>query len=1289
MSTKAQLENELVLLKKELSTLKEVQQLQLEHPTQDVSSLSEIMPGQFFVKDKHLRYVEANNVFLEALGKTRETLIGHTISEVFADVPALAQVYHQADLDLISAGTPQSYESVLALKDGSELPILIKKSIIYDVKGAFNGIVGLVIDLSSVKAQEKELHESQEQYKRLFTKSNEPNLLLNAEGRWIDCNEAALKILGIKRKRDLLRLTPSQLSPKYQEDGELSVIKEKTMIAQCVEEGYNTFEWQHKHVDGTNFWVEVVLTWMPHGDEYFIHVSWRNIDAKKEVEALVKKQSHLIELFNSGDMILFEWNNDDRWSVTNVSESVQKVFGHKSRDFIKGDVSYASCIHEEDIGHVIHEVSEALEEQLSSFTHDPYRIYTKEGDVRWIHDVTTISRNEYGDVVGFLGYIFDITQMKDAEQELASVKERLEYAVDGSGAGLWDWNLRTNELYLSPQWKATLGYKDDELRNEFETFEAHTDPEDFKKVMIQVQEHFDHKRAQIELMIKMRHKDGSMLWVQDTGRALFDSNKKPYRMLGFHKDATAEYERTKRLKLLEQAYNSNNDDIFLINPETAHIIDVNEHAINEYGYTKTELLTMKVLDLHANTVSPQMWYEIEQELESTNEFEKRFVHKRKDGSTFPVQIKASYMNFEKERYFLVSARDISAEVKYEKTIKEQKKFLDNILDGVSDGVVACDETGEIIYMNRACFLFHGMNPNAEISQNFNDYHIYNSTVLEALTLQESPPLLALSEGLLEEYEFAIAVPSKRVGQFIANGKAIYDDHGMTTGAVVSIHDITQRKLNEKVLETARYEAELANRSKTQFLANMSHEIRTPMNAIIGFSELLEKSDMDSKQTQYLSSIRGASKTLLALINDILDISKIEAGKLKLEYSEVSLSKVVDEIENMFILQAEQKGLHLSTEYDAKLPDALILDEVRIRQILINLVGNAIKFTQKGSILLKVQMAKSTSEDTIGLIFSIKDSGIGIPKDKIESIFNVFEQQDGQSTRQFGGTGLGLSISKQLSELMKGTLSVASTEGEGSVFVVSLPVVQKVKDPMNSVSMQKTTQINYIFENAKVLVVDDIQSNRLLLDAVLEDYDFEVLFAENGQRAVDIAKSEVPDIIIMDIRMPIMDGYKATKILKEKYKTRNIPVIAFTASVVFNDASIMYQKGFDAFLTKPLDADDLIGTLANYLPHTKNVIENDIDIVLSEMGKVHLQECLQRIEKDIMKEYYHVKNQSSFEAFESWAQKLLFIATECDNNVLIAYASRLLKAIELFDVAQLNEDIAQFDIMIDGFKKEVL
>ncbi|MCP4110965.1 MAG: response regulator [Desulfobacteraceae bacterium] len=323
----------------------------------------------------------------------------------------------------------------------------------------------------------------------------------------------------------------------------------------------------------------------------------------------------------------------------------------------------------------------------------------------------------------------------------------------------------------------------------------------------------------------------------------------------------------------------------------------------------------------------------------------------------------------------------------------------------------------------------------------------------------------------------------------------------------------------KELKESQVKADAANRAKSEFLANMSHELRTPLNAVTGFCELLSSLVSDKKQKSYLNAIKTAGKSLLTLITDILDLSEIEAGMMEIHLEPVNPQIIFNEIEHIFRLKITDKNLQFITEIDKELPTALILDETRLRQILLNLVGNAVKFTEQGHIRLSVKkIYKTGDKSSIDLIISVEDTGIGIPEQDQATIFESFKQQYGHDAKKFGGTGLGLSISKRLTEIMNGRISVRSTVGVGSAFEITLRDVNISSAEISAIACDIE---NTSFEKAKVLVVDDIESNRDMLNEVLVMVNLEVLTAENGQEAVLLAREYQPDIILMDIRMPVM------------------------------------------------------------------------------------------------------------------------------------------------------------------------
>lgn len=515
---------------------------------------------------------------------------------------------------------------------------------------------------------------------------------------------------------------------------------------------------------------------------------------------------------------------------------------------------------------------------------------------------------------------------------------------------------------------------------------------------------------------------------------------------------------------------------------------------------------------------------------------------------------------------------------------EKGKFYEAVVEDGSDIIFIIDYEGKILYHNTSTKEVLGHKARALVGKVFFDY-ILPATLSEFKKHYAESLRKPYNKGV--EFQFLCADGTFKYLEF--NSINLKQKEGLT-GLILDCRDITQRK---------RVAAELARaqKAKEQFLANISHEIRTPINGIAGMAALLSKDPTPDERTTYLNAIKSAADNLKVIINDILDLASIESGKLKFEKIGFALNGLLHSLIDTFTVQAKEKGVELQLDLQPEANEILIGDPVRLNQILINLIANAIKFTHGGFIRVKCTLENGRNKGRKYFRFDVIDTGIGIPKDKLTTIFESFSQADASVTRKYGGTGLGLTIVKQLVELQDGKITVESEEDKGSVFTVVIPyAIGSLEDITHDALTDGQHHIyKKTFQNLRVLLVEDNDINRLYANSILKNWDCSIEMAENGYVALEKIKNTHFDIILMDVQMPVMDGYETTKVIRQGEAPKNaVPVIALTANATRADIERCLAAGMNDCIPKPFTPEDLFRILVKYYAPSTGESKNTLE-----------------------------------------------------------------------------------------------
>jgi len=559
---------------------------------------------------------------------------------------------------------------------------------------------------------------------------------------------------------------------------------------------------------------------------------------------------------------------------------------------------------------------------------------------------------------------------------------------------------------------------------------------------------------------------------------------------------------------------------------------------------------------------------------------------RKDGSRFPAVVSVTALRDAQGGiigYLLIGTdntarKQIEAEQKLlSQRLRDHQFYTRSLFESNIDALMTTDPYGIIADVNKQMEALTGCTRDELIGAPFKNYFTDPERAQAAISL-------VLTVKQVTNYELTARDRNAKETVVSYNATTLYDRDRKLQGVFAAARDITERKQYEKSLREATHKAEQANRAKSEFLANMSHEIRTPMNAVIGLSYLLGQTSLDEQQASLLAKVKLASKSLLVVLNNVLDLSKIEAGELIVERAAFSLGSLLKELTDVMSVQADAKGLTFAIDVPNDLPPALEGDATRLNQILTNLLSNAIKFTERGGVVTLCVHRLAAGEKSVTLRFTVRDTGIGIAPEVQALLFAPFAQADASITRRFGGTGLGLSIVKRLADLLGGEVGLESTPGEGSEFKVELEFALATPEALAALRDSPASAGENALLGVRVLVVDDSDINLDVTKRILELEGAQVWVAGNGQEAFERLQAEPQaiDVVLMDVQMPILDGNDATRRIRRELGLAGLPIIALTADALSSERQRSAAAGMNDFVIKPFDAQALVRTILRHV-----------------------------------------------------------------------------------------------------------
>jgi len=1013
----------------------------------------------------------------------------------------------------------------------------------------------VVRDITERKQAEQKLADEAVRRRILIEQSRDGIVVLDQDGSVYEANRRYAEMLGYT-SQEVLQLHIWDWDTQWSREQLLGMLR-------SVDDAGDHFETRHRRKDGTYLDVEISTNGAVCGDRKLVFCVCRDITERKRAEeALFDERSRLRSLVNLlDDMNVGITIQDTDYNIIYQNPFMQKQFG--------------------GLGGKCYEVYEAQPQVCDGCPvakafadgepHNADRTTPAPGGglFYWQNTAHPI-KNAAGEVTSCFEVVVSITARKEAEARL----RRLAMIAEQAGEGIAVADLDGNIGFANEAWVKMHGYDnaDELIGGHLSIF--HT-PEQLEKDVIPFNELVMQTGYHVSQVGHVR-KDGSTFPTEMIVTALRGEDGEPQGLIAFATDITERNRTQAAVRESEEKYRTLVDNIpvgvYRNTPEPGgRFMATNFAMVRMLGYDSIdEVLATPVADLYPDPTARKAFSE---KLSAQGSVKgEEIVLKRKDGSEIWTSVTAHAVRNDLGEidYFDGTIEDITERKRAEEALLSHLQFMEALLDTIPSPVFYKDMDG--VYQGcNAAFAEHvvGLPKDSVIGASILD--LPEAIPAEAARAQHDDDADLTADHGSQRYEGQVSYADGTLRDVVLYTATYGDAAGRVAGVVGIMLDISDRKEMEEALEGAKETAEQASYAKSEFLANMSHEIRTPMNGIIGMTQLVLDTELTSEQREYLQMAESSAHALLTLLNDILDFSKIEAGKLDLVPTDISLRQTMKSALLPLSMRAAGKGLELISDVSPDVPDALVADPGRIRQIIVNLAGNAIKFTEEGEIVVRAYV-ESIDDGIANLHFSVSDTGIGIPDDRLAAIFESFTQADGSTTRKYGGTGLGTTISQQLVQMMGGRIWAESEEGAGSTFHFTLSLPTRHHGPADGVQPDA-------LHGKRALVVDDNATNRRVIDGILKHLGMHVCLCTGGAKALarlQEADSEDVhyDVVLLDVRMPDVDGFEVVETMQARGLAPGTPVVLLTSAGDSADAQRCHKLRISHYLRKPVFGTEL-------------------------------------------------------------------------------------------------------------------